>query len=242
MINRALFDKPKYSNMDWYHWCDLVEKLFDGGYVDDDFSVELVDFIISVTSVEEYNVQLAFDDYAQKILRRIISSSPRLVWEKYHEARTAADGRAVYRLPNLFEASVGEPSDPGVLNDIPPEIYVSWMLENKEERMPFILDWLQLFVGEKNDRQWNADFVSFVDTHVDRPERLNALRSRLTTGSWWGSFANKLEAERDQLLQLREASSSSNVHRWIDRTVSEMEQQIVEERRQDANREASYRA
>jgi hypothetical protein len=108
--------------------------------------------------------------------------------------------------------------------------------------MPFILDWLQLFAGEKNDRQWNADFVSFVDAHVDRPERLDTLRSRLTTGTWWGSFPNKLEAERDKLLQLREASSNSNVHRWIDRTVSQMEQQIVEERRQDANREASYRA
>lgn len=242
VINRALFDKPKYTNMDWYHWCNLVEKLFNGGYVDDDFSVELVDFIISVTSIEEYGVQLAFDDYAQKILRRIIFSSPSLVWEKYHEARTAADGRAVYRLPGLFKASVGEPSVPGVLNDIPPEIYVPWMLENKEERMPFILDWLQLFGGEKNDRQWNADFVSFVDAHVDRPERLDALRSRLTTGIWRGSFANKLEAVRDQLLKLREASSNLNVHRWIDRTVSQMDQQIVEERRQDANKQASYRA
>ncbi len=242
VINRALFDKPRYSNMDWYHWCHLVEKLFKGGHVDDAFCIELVDFIISVTSVEEYNVQLSFDDYAQKILRQLIATSPRLVWEKYHKARTALDGRALYRLPNLFEASVGEPSAPGVLNDIPAEIYVPWMLEDKEERMPFILDWLQLFVGGKSDRQWNADFVSFVDSHVDRPERLNTLRSRLTCGSWWGSFANKLETEREQLLQLRELSKNPHVHRWIDRTVSQMEQQIAEERRQDANREASYRA
>lgn len=242
VINPSLFGKPRYSNMGWYHWCDLVEKLFEGGHIDDFFSIELVDFIISVTSVEEYNVQLSFDDYAQKILQRLIATSPGLVWEKYHEARTALEGRALYRLPSLFEASVGEPSAPGVLNDIPAEIYVPWMLEEKEERMPFILDWLQLFVGEKNDRQWNAEFVSFVDAHVDRPERLDTLRSRLTTGMWCGSFANKLEAERDQLLQLREASSNSNVHRWIDRTVSQMEQQIVEERRRDANREASYRA
>ena len=228
--------------MDWYHWCALVEKLLNGGYVDDDFSAELVDFIISVTSVEEYDVQLAFDDYAQKIIRRIISGSPRLVWEKYHEARSASGGRALYRLQSLFGAAMGEPSNPGVLNDVPAEIYVPWMLQDKEERMPFILDWLQLFVGEKNDRQWNADFVSFVEAHVDRPERLNALGSRLTTGLWWGSFANKLEAERDQLLLLREASSNLNVHRWIDRTVSRMEQKIIEERKQDANREASYRA
>lgn len=242
VTNHALFDKPRYSNMDWYHWCKLLEKLLNGGHINNYFSDELVDFIISVTSVEEYGVQLAFDDYAQKILRRIISSSPSLVWEKYHEARATAGERVVYRLPSLFGAGVGEPSNPGVLNDVPAEIYVPWMLQDKEERMPLILDWIQLFVGGKNDRQWNSDFVSFVDTHVDFPERLNTLRSRLTTGVWLGSYANKLEAERDQLLQLREASSNFNVHRWIDRTVSQMQQQIVEEKRQEANRDASYKA
>ncbi|KAE8544102.1 hypothetical protein [Marinobacter nauticus] len=192
VINPSLFDKPRYSNMDWYHWCDLVEKLFEGGHVDDLFSLELVDFIISVTSVQEYNVQLSFDDYAQKILQQLIATSPGLVWEKYHEARTALKGRALYRFLRLFEARVGEPSAPGVLNDIPAKIYVPWMLEEKEERMPFILDWLQLFAEEKKDRQWNAKFVSFVDAHVDRPERLDTLRSRLTTGMWCGSFASKL--------------------------------------------------
>jgi hypothetical protein len=202
----------------------------------------LVDFIVSVTSVEEYGVQLTFDDCAQKILRRIISGSPRLVWEKYHEARASAGGQSVYRLSRLLGADLGEPSNPGLLNDVPAEIYVPWMLQDREERMHFIIDWLQLFVGGDNDRQWNADFVSFVDAHVDRPERLNALRSRLITGSWWGPFSHKLEAERDQLLQLRETSSNFKVHRWIEQTVSQIEQQIVEERRQEANREASYRA
>lgn len=242
VINPHLFDKPRYSNMDWYHWCDLVEKLFKGSHVNNSFSIELVDFIISVTFVDEYNVQLSFDDYAQKILRQLITNSPCLVWEKYHDARTASEGRALYRLPRLFEASVGEPSAPGVFNDIPAEIYVPWMLKDKEERIPFILDWLQLFDGEKNDRQWSADFVSFIDAHVDRPERLHTLRSRLTNGMCWGSFANKLEAERDQLVALREASSNPNVHRWIHQTVLQMDQHIVEERRKHANREASYRA
>jgi len=242
VINRALFDKPRYSHMDWYHWCELVEKVFDGGDVDDAFIIELVDFIISVTSIEDYNVQLSFDDYAQKILRRIISIAPRLVWKKYHEALKALDGRALYRLPGLFEASVGDPSDPGVFNDIPAEIYLPWMLENKEERMPFILDWIQLFDGAKDARNWNSAFVSFVDAHVDRAERLNALRSRLTSGMWWGSYANKLEYERDLLAQLRELSRNPNVHRWIDKMTSQMDQNIADERRRDANREASYRA
>ena len=108
--------------------------------------------------------------------------------------------------------------------------------------MPFILDRIQLFNGAENDRQWSALFVSFVDAHVDRPERLNALCSRLATGFWCGSFSSKHEAERDMLLRLGKASSNFNVHRWIDRTVSRMELQIVDERSREANRKASYNA
>lgn len=242
VINNALFHKSQYSNMDWYHWCHLVEKLLDSGHVDDTFRAKLVDFIISVTSIKNFSVQLAFDGDAQKILRRIISSSPLLVWEKYHEVREAADVLSVYRLPHLFGTNGGGPCNPGVLNDVPAEIYVPWMLQDKEERMPFILDWLQLFAGEKDDRQWSTDFVSFIDAHVDRPERLNTLRSRLTSGIWCGSFANKLEAECYQLSQLREISSNIHVRQWIDRTVSQTEQQIIDEKRRDANREASYKS
>jgi hypothetical protein len=242
VTNQALFGKSRYSSMDWYHWCNLVEKILNSGRVYDSFIIELLDFIISVTSVEEYGVQLAFDDYAQKILRRIISGSPCLAWDKYHDARALADCQAKYRLSSLFGSDLGEPSKPGVLNDVPAEIYVPWMLQDREERMHFIVDWLQLFVGGDNDRQWNADFVSFVDAHVDRPERLNPLLSRLTTGLSCGSFSDKLKAERDHLLRLRELSSNLCVHRWIDRTVSQMEQQIVEERRQEENREAWFKA
>ncbi len=242
VINPTLFDKPKYSNMDWYHWCKLVEKLLDSEYIEEGFKVQLMDFIISVTTVDEYSIQLSFDDYAQKILRRLISGSPRLVWGKYHEARAAAIGMAGHRIEGLFGAKIGSPSSPGVLNDIPQDTYIPWMLEDKEGRMPFILDWVQLFTGVKGERSWAPDFVLFVDSHVDRPERLNVLRHRLTTDSWVGSYANKLESERNLTLQLRELSRNPQVHRWVDRTASHLEQQITDQRRQDENREASYRA
>jgi hypothetical protein len=44
------------------------------------------------------------------------------------------------------------------------------------------------------------------------------------------------------LLKLREISKNLNVQRWVNKTVLRMEQQIIDQRRQDANREASYRA
>ncbi|MGQ0333197.1 hypothetical protein [Halomonas elongata] len=243
VINPALFDKERYSNMDWYLWRVLVEKLLDSGRIDDGFKAQLVDFIISVTTVEEFGVQLAFDDHAQEILHHLIYSSPSLVWEKYHEMREASDIRARYRLESLFGSSSGSPSEPGVLNSIPKDIYIPWMLEDKEGRMSFVLGWIRLFIKvDDNERSWDPCFVEFLDSHVDRPDRLDVLCARLTTGSWVGSYANKLESERDQLLQLRGVSKNTYVHRWVDQVVSRIGQKIIEEQRKDGNREAHYRA
>lgn len=242
VTNPTLFDKPRYSNMDWYHWCELAGKILDCIQMDDEFNEEIADFIIGVTTIEDFSAQLAFDTYAKKILLRLISSSPRLIWEKYHEAYADKDRVARYRLESLFGSDMGHPSSPGVLNSVPQDIYVPWMLEDKEGRMPFVLNWIQLFSQTDNERSWAPEFVTFIDAHVDHPENLRVLSSRLETGSWVGSFANKLESEREQLLQLRELSNNSGVHLWIDQAKSRMEQQIADERRQDANREASYRA
>ncbi|MGK0544359.1 hypothetical protein ACSEE7_02520 [Halomonas cupida] len=242
VTNYALFDKGHYSSMEWYLWCVLVEKLLDSGYINEEFKDNLIDFIINVTSVEDFGVQLSFDDYAQKILRNLISSSPRLVWEKYHELRVDSCDQARYRLDSLFGANTGNPSNPGVLNSIPKDIYIPWMLQEKEERIPFILGWIQLFTQVDDKRSWDPCFVEFVDSHVDRPDRLDVLCARLTTGSWIGSYANKLENERDQLLQLSALSKNTHVHRWVNQMVSRIGQQIIEEKRREENREAYYRA
>ena len=108
--------------------------------------------------------------------------------------------------------------------------------------MPFVLGWIQLFSETKNEHYWATDFVSFIDSYVEKPDEISVLLSRLTSGVWCGSFADKLESESNKLLKLREISKNLNVQRWVNKTVLRMEQQIIDQRRQDANREASYRA
>ncbi|MFS9531651.1 hypothetical protein Q6247_26155, partial [Klebsiella pneumoniae] len=45
----ALFERVNYSNMDWYHWHDIVGKLLDGGFSEQAFIEGLLEFILSVT-------------------------------------------------------------------------------------------------------------------------------------------------------------------------------------------------
>lgn len=241
VVNPNLFERKTYSNMDWYYWHDIVEKLLDEGFSDKAFAEALLDFILSVTEVEEYNVQLSFDDYAQKILRKLISIDPEQVWQKFHDRMKDADAMREYRLNSLFEAGIGNPAGAGVLNDIPMEISVAWMLEDKKERLPFILEWIELFSGDKENREWSANFIDFSNQHIDDLDALDAVTSRITTGTWWGSYANKLESERERLVQLKEVSTNPLVHRWVDRTVARFDNAIVVERRRDANRNADFK-
>ncbi len=241
VANPTLFERENYSHMDWYHWHDIVEKLLDEGLADQAFAQELLEFILSVIEIEEYNVQLSFNDYAQKALRKLISVDPDCVWQKFHERLKSADAMQEYRLNSLFEAGLGNPTGAGVLNDIPMEISVAWMLDGKKERLPFMLEWIELFSGSKENSEWSANFVDFIDQHIDDLDALDSVTSRITSGTWMGSYANKLETERARLLQLKGVSSNPLVHRWVDKTVSRFENAIVAQRKRDANRDADFK-
>ncbi|MCZ4368123.1 hypothetical protein [Sulfitobacter dubius] len=241
VANPTLFERNNYSNMDWYHWHDIVEKLLDEGFVDDTFAEKLLNFILSVTEVEEYSVQLSFDDYAQEILRKLISIDPEQVWQKFHEHIKNADALREHRLNGLFKARTGNPAGAGVLNDMPMEIIVAWMLDEKKERLPLVLEWIELFPGDEENSEWSANFVDFTDQYIDDLDALDAVTSRITSGSWWGSYTNKIETERARLIQLKDVSSNPLVHRWVDKTVSRFDNSIVAERRRDANRDADFK-
>ena len=240
VTNGTLFERGNFSSMDWYHWHDIAAKLLIDGHADSVFVDEFLNFILSVTEIEEFNVQLSFDEYAQKILRNLIAVDPGRVWQEFHERLKNADAKGKYRLTSLFEAGSGNPTNAGVLNDIPLQISVAWMLKDKKGRMPFILDWIELFVGEKENLEWSATFIDFTNQHINDLDSLDAVTSRLTFGAWWGSYADKLESEIKRLLDLKELSLNPLVRHWADKTVSRLNNAVVAERRRDANRDASF--
>ena len=242
LVNPSLLDEPIPRSTAWYSWYDMAEKLINDGYVDEPYCEQLVDFIVGVVHIEDSHIQFEFEDYAQKVLRLAITISPGMVWEKFQEAHEQSEGMTAYSLKKLFKSGIGEPTSAGVLADLPSTIYIPWMLEKKPERLPFILSWIGLFADDTAKSNWAPDFVSFVDEHVDNAGWLDPIRTRLTTGTSWGSIANRLEQESDKLQRLKQLSSNSAVHLWIDQTRSSLSREIVEWRRRDANREAAYRA
>jgi len=102
-----------------------------------------------------------------------------------------------------------------------------------------VIDWLGLF---DDKGQWSTSFVNFIEQHVDDPQQLDIISTRLTTGMSVGSYANKLEREKDRLQILYDRCFNPMVKSWVRSYLVGLETRIQSERLRDENREASYRA
>ncbi len=70
-----------------------------------------------------------------------------------------------------------------LLNSIPHEILIPWMLIDKTTRLPFILSWIQLF-EDNNRTRWDLNFINFIKQYTNSNlnlNDLNILRTRLYT-------------------------------------------------------------
>jgi len=236
-----LHGRERYQNSDGYHWRELAQKLIEAGFLDIEAATTLLTFMLEVTNADEYMVQLNMDEYYRTILREIARAFPGLVWNTYHAWRESADLLHKHRLSGLFDADGDDPINPGVLNEISATIYIPWMLEDRAARVPFILDWIHLLErNEKGVMSWSPEFLEFIETHICNADEMNMLNHRFTTGTWVGSYANKLELQLEYIEQLRHIQNP-NVREWAGATSASLRERIKEERRQDANRSISYR-
>ena len=240
--NTALFEKSQYLSTDWYTWNEVVNKLMDRNRITDESRLQLLNFVMSAVDLPEFHTQLSFENHAQKVLIRLVDECPKVVWEKYHEKNAIADINEKFRLEALFDADFRNSAGGGVLNEISSEIYIPWMLEDKQNRIKFIISWMRLFDSKENRLTWSSKFIEFIDAHVDDADQLDHLSSRLTSGSWIGDYSDLLETRREQLGALHETSNNSHVKQWINKTMAYMEQDIANQRRRDANFKAGHMA
>ncbi len=238
----GLFDRKNYNNMDSHHWKELAEKLLKHGWVDADFARALSHAIVDLVDVSDFSIQLHFDSDAQSILRQIIDVYPKAVWEAYLERKENSSGASEYRLNALFGSDSGRPAAPGVLDCIPSQIMVPWMLEDRDNRIREVMGWIKLFDGGERSAEWSHEFLQFVEKHVRAPGDLEPIRSRLVSGVWSGSWTNKLRLQHERIEELRRLTGNLSVKAWSAQLGQSLSRQIREAEREEANREAGYRA
>ena len=240
VTNSALFKNTQWCSFDWYNWQLLAEKLLKSKATGSDFRLQLLAFVMSATDIADYNCQLSFERDVQKVLRLLVDQDPKLVWEKYHEKNESADANVKFRLESLFNADFRNSTGGGVLDEIPEEIYIPWVMEDKDKRMEAVISWMQVFEGAEDIPTWSPKFVEFIDTFVDNPKHLESLFSRITSGSWTGNYSDLLETRRNQLSSLYDLSNNPYVKQWLNQRIANMKHDITTQRRHDANLKASY--
>lgn len=239
ITNPSLFEEGNISYKQlFYHWKELAITLFDKNAVDGDFCAKITKFIISIANPERFGFPISFSENAKEVLKKSIALCPDIVWQHYVETCETADDRLKYILMNdLFLAE--NPSGSSILNDVPPEIYISWMLENKTKRIGKILEWINLF---DENRRWSNVFIDFVNTHIEHGDPLSIIVGRLTLGTFTGSFATRIEEAQAHLKDLQELTSNRHVQKWLSTTIRELSRRIKEERHRDENRQVSFRS
>lgn len=240
VINPNLLLKEKFGHMDAYHWKELTKKLFEDDFLDPNLGRDLTQFITSMIDIPDYSIQLSFSEYARDILKKMIDAHPEIVWTEYTE-RLKLSPTKKHRLATLYGTDIGNPAEGGVLDYMPLAIIEPWMLEDKSQRLPVILSWIKIFENNESTGHWNSKFVIFLERHISNAEELAPLISRLTTGSWWGSYANKLNPIVERLEALAKIITNPAVSRWAVQTRYSLLRAIERARHDEENRDIGFR-
>ncbi|WP_417833586.1 hypothetical protein [Thalassospira xiamenensis] len=240
VTNKELFNREMFAQMDIYRWGELVRKIISKGHCDKEFANRLTKYIVDLVNVSEFSVQLSFGDEAQKILIRLIDIYPDVVWQEYIDRIEQNDINLAFRIDSLFGVRDGFKPNVSVLSHIPKEIYISWMLKDRDVRIEKVVSWINLFNEGSETNEWSDEFVSFIETYIDRPEQLNALAFRLSGGGW-GAYSSHLETELTNLESLKGRVQKPVVKHWISMSSERIRSQIRYAKLEEENREASFR-
>ena len=249
ITHTELFEKRHYDRMDSYYWKELTEKLFNHGYIDEDFAELITSVIIGLVDMKNSHGASDLIRDAGSVLEQITDLYPRVVWRQYHEKKAQMSEVGDYILNRLFNSDVSNSSKPGVLYRVPQgvlyrvpqEVMIPWLLEDRENRIGEVLEWIRLFdldsVG--SNASWSNDFISFVDNYIKESEELRPVYFRLMNGHIIsGYYSKKLKIDRDHFEQLAEKTSNSSVKTWAASIINSLREEIQETQREEANREA----
>lgn len=244
MIRRAithteLFEKRHYDRMDSSYWKELTGKLFNQGYIDENSAELITSVIIGLVDMQYSHDASDLISDAGSVLEQITDLYPRVVWRQYHEKKAQMSEVGDYILNRLFNSDVSYSSKPGVLYRVPQEVMIPWLLEDRENRIGEVLEWIRLFDSVGSNASWSDDFISFADNYVKESEELRPVYFRLMNGDIIsGHYSKKLEIDRDHFEQLAEKTSNPSVKTWAASIINSLRGEIQETQREEANREA----
>lgn len=153
---------------------------------------------------------------------------PREVWIEIAPLLVSDDWMVRHRVEQLIENSGNDNLDAGLLDALPPELYLEWTRQSPKQRAAVIMEWLP--VADKaadGTLSWNPSLESFISEFADQDGVLEQLYRRLYPRTWWGSIGPLFE----RLLPLVHKwtnHASPTVRKWAQETQAHLKKEIAD--------------
>lgn len=229
VVNLRLDKDKQFSQLEVYHWHDVVEKLLVTE--DEGFAISITYQIVkSCSDKMDYSDQI---HYIKPIIRKIFKMYGEKTWPIFAEAIKNSDPITEYRLIQLLNAgdSFGK-SETSVLAELPDDILKNWCTQEPTTAPEFVASATDVLmdIGGQYVISPRAKFL--LDNFGDDERVLASLSSNIGSFSWTGSLVPYYQKELAALETIKD-HQNPKVREWVNRRMLYLDKMIEREKIRD---------
>lgn len=194
------------DSMDYYHWREVGRAFVDTHPEKD---ITLAEWMIEYFG--ERGTILDGLSETEAVLYSIAQQHPLEVWTLITKYLGPPLDRRAFHLRNWLQ---------GALPVFPLEQIWQWVDEDTERRASYLAGFVPKSLIKQEEQVSLAREVLM--RYGEREDVRQAFSANYFSGTWWGSESAHYESERQNLLDLKPQEDNSNVKRWIDEYVNEL--------------------
>ncbi|WP_041163278.1 hypothetical protein [Mesorhizobium australicum] len=228
-----LYNKVNQGPMDGSHFFESVELLAKHGAIDTKFARAMTAQIVKLSQVPNSDVFFALDDPAREALQQLLKSHPAEAWEVLSSKLENKDPLVRHRLRRLIDQDREDWLGPGLLFELPRDLYLSWVRAEPATRASIAVPWLPLAVKQHDGSLvWHPAMVSFVEEFGSQPDVLRGLSGRLRPSLMSDSLASYVEP----LIPMVSAWQNHHapaIRAWANAAIDSLRRWIDQDRQED---------
>ena len=227
--------KHPRSQMDQYHFKEVMEWILGKGRADPDASVIALSLAKQTVVTEE-----RLNDYLIKpLLPRLLRDFPEIVWPIIGQEIVSNPRQASRMELSLGDSFSFDVKKPAIL-ELPEEVLFAWCHAHPETAPAFVAGLLPVLTDRGSDNEevtLHPKMQRLLDEFGNRDDVLNALTRNMYTFGWSGSRSTYYALYDDPLRSL-ETHTHGAVRRWAKKTHAQLANDIEDARNEDSERDA----
>lgn len=229
VIKLNLDKNNKHSQLDVYHWHDIVDNLL---------SSEGPEFAKAITRkiLESCSDKLDYSDlwhYVKPATRKLFKLYGRDVWPIFADSIRNADPLKEYRLTQLLSSEDRfNKKETSVLADLPDDLLREWCAKEPEIAPEFVARSTDVLLEDKDGYQISPRAKFLLDNYGSNDRVLSSLSANIGSFGWTGSLVPYYQKELAALETIKE-HGTAKVREWVNRRIVYLNKMIDKETLRD---------